>query len=85
MRQNFCMLYYNKKKYITKCKAREHAQHKPNMDRGMTFAAHKKLRYFLITHKLQKLFMSQKISKHMTWYHSHDADGVIMHLFDGET
>jgi hypothetical protein len=52
----------------------------------MIFVAYKKLRYFLITHRLQKLFMSLKISEHMTWYPPHDVkDKVMMHFFNGET
>jgi hypothetical protein len=52
----------------------------------MIFVAYKKLRYFLITNRLQKLFMSLKISEHLTWYPSHDAkDKVMMHSFNGET
>jgi hypothetical protein len=55
------------------------------MGRGMTFVAYKNLRYFLITHRLQKLVMSLKIFEHMTWHYSHDAnDEVMMHPFDGE-
>jgi len=36
-------------------------------------------RYFLITSRLQMLFMSLKTVKHITWYHSHDVmDGVMV-------
>jgi hypothetical protein len=39
----------------------------------MTLVANRKLRYFIITLRLQKLFMSPKISKHMIWNHLHDV------------
>ena len=51
----------------------------------MTFIAHRKLRYFSITSRLQRLSTSPNTPEHMTWHHSHNAvDGVIVHPFDGE-
>jgi len=45
----------------------------------------KKLRYFPITHTLQRLFMSPRTAEHMTWHQSHDAvNGVMVHPSDGE-
>jgi len=47
--------------------------------------AYKKLRYFPITPRLQRLFMSPRTAEHMTWHQSHHAvDGVMMHPSDGE-
>jgi len=47
--------------------------------------AYKKLRYFPITPRLQRLFMSSRTAEHMTWHQSHHAvDGVMVHPFDGE-
>jgi hypothetical protein len=46
----------------------------------------KKIRYFSITPRLQKLFMSLKTIEHMTWHHSYDTmDKVIVHSSNGET
>jgi len=43
------------------------------------------LRYFSISHRIPKLFISSEIAEHMTWHHSYDAvDGVMVHPFDGE-
>jgi hypothetical protein len=40
---------------------------------------------FLITPILQRLFMSPKTTKHVTWRHSHDAvDGVMMYASNVE-
>jgi len=53
--------------------------------KGRTLVAHRKLRYFLITHRLQRLFKSPKTNEHITWHHSHDAvDGVMRHSSNGE-
>jgi hypothetical protein len=69
------MLYY----LNNTCKTCEHARYKFRTCRRRTLVAYRKLRYFLITPKLQKLFMSSKIIKHMTWNYSHDVvDGVMV-------
>ena len=83
---NFCMLYYGKYTNFTKCKIFQHAQYKPNSGRGRKLVVNKKLRYFPITYRLQRLFMSSKTIEHMTWYHSYDEmDIVIVYLFYDET
>ena len=63
---DFYMLYYLKNTYLTECKTYGHAQYKLRTDREKTLVAHRKLIYFSITPRRQKLFMSQKIVKHMT-------------------
>jgi hypothetical protein len=82
---NFYLLYYLKNIKLTECKTCGHARYKPKTDRGRTFIAYRKLRYFLITPKLQMLLMSPNSTKHMTWHHLHDmVDGMMVHLSDGE-
>ena len=50
---NFYMLHYLENTELTKCKIYEHSHYKPSSGRGMTLLSHrKKLRYFLITHRL---------------------------------
>jgi hypothetical protein len=47
--------------------------------------AYKKLRYFPIKPRLQRLFISPRTTEHMTWHQSHDVvDGVMVHPSDGE-
>jgi hypothetical protein len=82
---NFCMLYYLENVELSKCITCEHSCDKPRTSRGRTLVAHKNLRYFSITPKLQWLFMSRKTVEHMTRHQSHDTvDGVVVHPFDGE-
>jgi len=82
---NFCMLYYLENIEMTECITYGHSRYKPRTGRGKTLVAYKKIRYFPITSRLQRLFMSPRIVEHMTWHQSHHAvDGVMVHPSDGE-
>jgi len=82
---NLFMLYYLENVKLTECITCGHSRYKPRTGREKTLVAYKKLRYFPITPRLQRLFMSPRTAEHMTWHQSHDAvDGVMMHLSDGE-
>jgi len=63
---NFCMLYYLEKAEMTKCMTCGHSRYKPKTGRRKTLVTYKKLRYFLITSRLQRLFMSPRTAEHMT-------------------
>jgi len=70
---------------MTECMTCGHSRYKPRTGRGKTLVAYKKLRYFPITPRLQRLFMSPQTAKHMTWHQTYDAvDGVMVHPSDGE-
>jgi hypothetical protein len=82
---NFCILYYLENSKLTECMTCGHSHYKPRTGRGKTLVAYKKLRYFPITPRLQRLFMSLMTAKHMTWHQSYNmVDGVMMHLSDDE-
>jgi len=83
---NFYMLYYLENAEMIECMTcGGHSRYKPRTGRGKTLVAYKKLRYFPITSRLQRLFMSQRIAEHMTWHQSHDVvDRVMVHPFNGE-
>jgi hypothetical protein len=82
----FYMLYNGEYTNFTECKTYKHAWYKPKNGRGKTLIAYKKIRCLPITPMLQKLFMSLKTVKRITWYHSHDeVYEVMVHLFDGQT
>jgi hypothetical protein len=77
---NFCMLYYIENAEMTECMTCGHSRYKPRTGRGKTLVAYKKLRYFPITPRLQRLFMSPRTAEHMTWHQAHHAvDGVMVH------
>jgi hypothetical protein len=63
---NFCMLYYLKNAELIECKTYKHSPYKPRTDKVKSLIAHEKLRYFPITPRLQRLFMSPKTIEHMT-------------------
>jgi len=82
---NFYMIYYLENAELTECMTCGHSRYKPRTDMGKNLMAYKKLRYFLITPRLQRLFMSLRTVEHMTWHQSHNTvDGVIVHPFDSE-
>jgi hypothetical protein len=82
---NFCMLYYLENVEMIGCMTCGHSCYKPRTSRGKTLMAYKKLRYFPITSRLQRLFMSPRTAKHMTWHKSHDAvDEVMVYPSNGE-
>jgi len=84
---NFCMLYYLENVKLIECRTYWHTRStlKPKTDREKTLVTHKKLRYFSITLRLQRLFMSPKTIEHITWHHLHDAvDGVMVYPSDDE-
>jgi len=63
---NFCMLYYLENAELTECMTCEHSRYEPRTRRVKTLVAYKKLRYFPITPRLQRLFMSPSTGEHMT-------------------
>ena len=63
---NFCMLYYLENDELTECMTCGHSHYKPRTGIGKTLVAYKKLKYFPITPRLQRLFMSSRTAKHMT-------------------
>jgi len=82
---NFCMLYHLENVKLAECMTCGHSRYKPRIGRGKTLVAYKKLRYFIITPRLQRLFMSPRTAEHMTWHQSHDTvDGVMVHPSDNE-
>jgi hypothetical protein len=82
---NFCMLCYLENTELTECMTCGHSRYKPRTDRGKTLMAFKKPRYFPITPKLQRLFMSPRTAEHMTWHQSHHVvDGVMVHPSNGK-
>ena len=70
---------------MTECITCGHSHYKPRIGRGKTPVAYKKLRYFPITSRLQRLFTSPRTAEHMTWHQAHHTvDGVMVHPSDGE-
>jgi len=82
---NFYIMYYLENTELTECRTCGHSRYKSKTGRGKTLVACKKLRYFPITPRLQRLFILPKTAEHMTWHQSHDTvDGVMVHPSDDE-
>jgi hypothetical protein len=60
------MLYYLENVELTESITCGHSRYKPRIGKGKTLVAYKKLRYFSITPRLQRLFMSPRTAEHMT-------------------
>jgi hypothetical protein len=60
------MLYYLENVELTECMTCGHSCYKPKTGMEKTLVAYKKLRYFTITPRLQRLLMSPRIAEHMT-------------------
>eukprot|EP00258_Populus_trichocarpa_P021372 XP_024437391.1 uncharacterized protein LOC112323423 [Populus trichocarpa] len=83
---NYCMLYYRADAMKINCDfcGSSRYKHRNPTSKGSN-KAEKQLRYFPLTPRLQRLFMSPYHAKDMTWHHFHNSDnGVMMHPSDGE-
>ena len=85
---NHCMLYYKADADKSACSICHHDRFKPK--RGdhskKKDVPYKSLRYFPITLRLQRMYMSSKTAQHMRWHAKrvHRDDEIISHPTDGE-
>lgn len=77
------MLFYGKvDSVLTKCKVCGHSRYKNS---GRNNVPNLVLTYFPIAPRLQRMYMSKKMSKEMTWHHDHKTDSnKIVHPSDGK-
>nr|XP_017239698.1 PREDICTED: uncharacterized protein LOC108212485 [Daucus carota subsp. sativus] len=85
---NDCMLFYKEDENMTKCTICGHDRFKPKKD-GVTtkksLIPFKILRYFPITDRLKRLYMSSRTAEHMRWHaRSPSNDGELNHPVDGQ-
>ena len=83
--RNNCMLYYGVDAMKINYDFCGSSRYKPrNPTSKGSYKAKKQLRYFPLTPRLQRLFMSPHHAKDMTWHHFHKSDdGVMVHPSDG--
>ncbi|XP_054817658.1 uncharacterized protein LOC129317338 [Prosopis cineraria] len=85
--RNGCMLYYKENKERRECLVCGHDRFKSRKrDNGSNKdIPYKVLRYFPLTPRLQRLYMSSKTAEHMVWHHKTRREpGVMCHPCDGE-
>ncbi|GKC60371.1 putative transposase-associated domain-containing protein, partial [Tanacetum coccineum] len=81
--KNHCMLFYGKvDSVLTKCKVCGHSRYKKG---GRNNVPNLVLTYFPIAPRLQRMYMSKKMSKEMTWHYDHKTDSnKMVHPSDGK-
>lgn len=86
---NGCMLYWAEDSELTNCKFCDHPRfkrHSRGSSNFQTNVPHKKMYYFPLTQRLQRLYASNATAKEMRWHAEHDhEDGVMCHCSDATT
>ncbi|XP_012841495.1 PREDICTED: uncharacterized protein LOC105961778 [Erythranthe guttata] len=84
---NECILYYKENEELNLCPIFGHSRYKPKRrgDKKQKDIPHKILRYFPLTPRLQRLYLSSKTSEHMIWHKRNGQESETMrHPCDGE-
>ncbi|GFS41714.1 ribosomal RNA processing Brix domain protein [Actinidia rufa] len=71
---NDCVLFWKENAMLDRCPRCNVSRYKINCDKGKKIP-HKILRYFPLTPRLRRLFMSRMISKAMRWHVENPSDG----------
>ncbi|XP_043816628.1 uncharacterized protein LOC110624237 [Manihot esculenta] len=83
---NGCMIFWENDKELTRCKFYDHERFKRlkhNLGKGKSQIPYKKMYYFPITPRLQRLYASCVTAKYMTWHNDHATEnGVMCHCSD---
>ncbi|XP_074351799.1 uncharacterized protein LOC141690944 [Apium graveolens] len=83
--ENDCMLFYSDDKDLENCKYCELSRYKDSINGGSDTIPRKILRYFKITPRLQRLYMSTHTAQHMKYHKNRIVtEGVLSHPADGE-
>ncbi|KAK1405700.1 hypothetical protein POM88_005305 [Heracleum sosnowskyi] len=83
--ENDCMLFYGDDKDLENCKYCELSRYNVATNGGSDTILRKILRYFKITHRLQRLYMCTHTAGHMKYHKNRIVtEGVLSHPVDGE-
>ena len=78
--KNDCVLFWKKNTNLVECSMCKESKYKVDHASGMKIT-HKVLRYFPLTPRLRRLYMSRKRAKNMRWYRDKRVDdGISRHL-----
>ncbi|XP_021621499.1 uncharacterized protein LOC110621531 [Manihot esculenta] len=78
---NGCMIYWKNDQELTRCKFCDHERLKclkHTLEKGNSLIPYKKMYYFPITPRLQRLYASCVTAKYMTWHNDHANDDAMM-------
>ncbi|XP_020270701.1 uncharacterized protein LOC109845856 [Asparagus officinalis] len=82
--QHDCVLFWKENSHLIKCPACGESRYKFISGNGMKIPR-KVLRYFLLTPRLRRLYMSRKTATEMRWYRDKCVDdGIVRHPADTE-
>ncbi|XP_052627027.1 uncharacterized protein LOC122197509 [Lactuca sativa] len=77
--KNHCMISYGADSDLTKCRVCDHDRYKSGKLPYLV------MRYLPIAPRLQRLYLTKKTAKQMTWHYEHQTEPVLMvHPSDGE-
>ncbi|KAL4367573.1 hypothetical protein GQ457_05G029620 [Hibiscus cannabinus] len=77
IQRNGCMIYWGCDSELSECKFWGHPRYKDNAGEGSSNRkAYKKMYYFPLTPRLQRLYASEVTAKHMRWHAEHQNDEV---------
>lgn len=78
------MIYWGEGSSLIECKYYRHVRYKPQS--GSKSVAFKRMHYFPLTPRLQRLYALDATTIKMRWYHEHNMeDDVMCHPSDSET
>ncbi|XP_052625594.1 uncharacterized protein LOC128132718 [Lactuca sativa] len=77
--KNHCMIFYGADSDLTKCRVCDHDRYKSGKLPYLV------MRYLPIAPRLQRLYLTKKTAKQMTWHYEHQTEpGLMVHPSDGE-
>ena len=82
---NGCMIYWGEDSELISCKFCNHPRYKRHhaSNRQKTNVPHKKMYYFPLTPRLQRLYASKATANDMRWHKEHNTEeGVMRHCSD---
>ena len=80
---NGCMIYWGDDSELTQCKFCDHARYRPQSINRKKLVPYKKMYYFPLTPRVQRLYPSEATAKSMRWHDDHFVeDGEMRHCYD---
>ena len=79
---NGCMIYWGEDSELTSCKFYKHSRYKRwrgGSSKNKINVPYKKMYYFSLTSRLQRLYASNVMVKKMRWHAEHEIEEEVMH------
>ena len=80
---NGCIIYWGDDSELSQCKFCDHARYRPQSINRQKLVPYKKMYYFPLTPRLQRLYALEATAKSMRWHDDHFVeDGEMRHCYD---